>query len=178
MEKHSAPGAQIVPSQEFLAYSRFKLCSQYWPRLQTCVRSLTNEQIWWRPNPNSNSIGNLMLHLAGNVRQWLVASFNGQEDERDRPAEFSRTEGLTGEELLARLGAAVNDAEQVLLRLTEAELTRIYEIQGVTISGLAAVYQTVEHFGLHYGQISYITKMLTGADLGFYKELARTGRPE
>jgi hypothetical protein len=178
LERQVTPGTTLHPSAEFLAYSRYKLCTQYWPRLRTCVSPLTPEQIWWRPNPASNSIGNLVLHLAGNVRQWLVASFNGQTDERDRPAEFSRTEGMTAAEILAVLGAAVDDGEQVLARLTEAELTRTYAIQGVTVSGLAAVYQVVEHFGLHYGQIVYITKLLTEKDLGFYRELARTGRPE
>lgn len=178
MERQVNPGTPLVPSAEFLAYSRYKLCTQYWPRLRTCVEPLTPEQIWWRPNPASNSIGNLALHLAGNVRQWLVASFNEQADERDRPAEFSRTEGMTAAKILAVLGAAVSEGEQVLARLTEAELTRIYAIQGVTVSGLAAVYQVVEHFGLHYGQIVYITKLLTEKDLGFYRELSRTGRPE
>jgi hypothetical protein len=178
MERQVTPEASLIPSTEFLSYSRYKLCTQYWPRLRTCVQPLTPEQVWWRPNQASNSIGNLVLHLAGNMRQWLVASFNEQADQRDRPAEFSRSEGMTAAEILAVLGTAVDEGEKVLARLTEAELTRVYKIQGVTVSGLAAIYQVVEHFGLHYGQIVYITKMLTGEDLGFYRELTRTGRPE
>src|SRR5947207_7295544 len=78
----------------FLGFSRAKLLDQYWPRLRTCVESLTDEQVWWRPNDASNSIGNLILHLNGNVQQWLVASFSRLEDARDRPAEFSAREGL------------------------------------------------------------------------------------
>ena len=62
---------------------------EYWPRLKACVEPMTVEQIWWRPNDASNSIGNLILHLNGNVTQWIVASFNRDEDKRDRPAEFS-----------------------------------------------------------------------------------------
>ena len=73
----------------FLEFSRKKLFGQYWPRLKECVSPLTPEQIWWRPNDASNSIGNLLLHLNGNVGQWLVASFNRKEDARDRPAEFA-----------------------------------------------------------------------------------------
>ena len=86
----------------FLEFSRKKLFGQYWPRLKECVSPLTPEQIWWRPNDASNSIGNLLLHLNGNVGQWLVASFNRKEDARDRPAEFAAMEGATAAELLAR----------------------------------------------------------------------------
>ena len=89
----------------FLAFSRDKLLNQYWPRLRTIVEPLTPEQIWWRPNPASNSMGNLMLHLNGNVGQWLVASFNRQPDHRDRPAEFNQTRIIPAAELLEKLAA-------------------------------------------------------------------------
>jgi hypothetical protein len=160
----------------FLAFSRNKLGEQYWPRLRACVESLTDEQIWWRPNPASNAIGNIVLHLDGNVRQWLVDSFERREDHRDRPAEFSAESGISGADLLARLGVTIGEGLAVLDRLTEAELAAPYEIQGYHVTGLDAVYQVVEHFGLHYGQIAYITKMLCGQDLGFYSELTKTGR--
>lgn len=163
-------------SHLFLDFSRRKLLEQYWPRLRTCVESLSDEQIWWRPNAASNSIGNIVLHLNGNMRQWLVASFNRQADDRNRPAEFAAGSGLTAAQLLARLGATVDDAGQVLARLTEADLLSPYEIQGYHVTGLEAVYQAVEHFGLHYGQIAYITKSLSARDLGFYRELTKSGR--
>ncbi len=162
----------------FLDHSRRKLLEQYWPRLRVCVESLTESQVWWRPNPASNSIGNLILHLNGNVRQWLVDSFNRQEDRRDRPAEFAAKEGIPAAALLGRLGATMQAASEVLARLTEADLAAPYEIQGYNVSGLEAVYQVVEHFALHYGQILYITKNLSGADLGFYSELNKTGRAQ
>ncbi len=122
------------------------------------------------------SIGNLLLHLNGNVRQWLVASFNKEEDKRDRPAEFAAKEGAIAAELLAKLSATLDAAAAVLDRLTVADLLAPYEIQGYHVRGLDAVYQVVEHFGLHYGQIAYITKSLTGRDLGFHKELNKSGR--
>jgi len=165
-----------TPSSLFLEFSRNKLAEQYWPRLRTCVESLTDEQIWWRPNPSSNSIGNLVLHLNGNMRQWLVASFNREEDRRNRPAEFAEQGPLPGTALVEKLGATVHAGLDVLARLTEAELLSPYEIQGYHVTGLAAVYQVIEHFGLHYGQISWITKMLRDQDLGFYKDLNKTGR--
>ena len=160
----------------FLDFSRTKLMTQYWPRLKTCVESLTDEQVWWRPNEASNSIGNLMLHLNGNMRQWIVAAFNRQEDRRNRPAEFAEHGPMRRADLLNQLGATVREAEQVLLHLTEADLLAEYEIQGYRARGLDAVYQVIEHFGLHFGQIAYITKMLRDEDLGFYKELNKTGR--
>ncbi len=160
----------------FLEFSRDKLLGQYWPRLRSCVESLSDEQIWWRPNDSSNSIGNLVLHLNGNVRQWLVDSFNRAEDRRDRPAEFNQREIVPGAALIEGLGATMREAEGVLARLTEAELLAPYQIQGYDVTGLAAVYQVVEHFGLHYGQIAYITKLLREKDLGFYRELTKTGR--
>ncbi len=161
---------------DFLEFSCKKLLDQFWARLQRAVEPLTDEQIWWRPNPASNSIGNLILHLNGNVGQWLVASFSGLRDERNRPVEFNERRLISKRELLERLGATMKEAEAVLARITPDHLARIYTIQGYTVTGLAAVYQTVEHFGLHYGQIVYIAKTLTGADLGFYSELNATGR--
>ena len=160
----------------FLASTRNTLFNQFWPRLKTCVESLTPEQIWWRPNEASNSIGNLVLHLNGNVRQWIVTSFNQDQDQRDRPAEFSAEGGLTASELLDRLGATLTEAEKVIERLTVEELLAPREIQGYKTCGLDAIYHVVDHFGLHFGQISYITKSLTATDLGFYKELNKTGR--
>ena len=162
----------------FLEFSRHKLLDHYWTRLRACVEPLTAEQVWWRPNEASNSIGNLILHLNGNVRQWLVASFNRQDDLRDRPTEFATEGGLIASQLLDRLGATMAEAAAVLDRLTEADLIAPFEIQGYHVTGLEAVYQVVEHFGLHYGQIAYIAKSLSGRDLGFYRELTKTGRAD
>ncbi|MGD0627892.1 MAG: DinB family protein [Terracidiphilus sp.] len=162
----------------FLEFSRRKLLDHYWARLRACVEPLTEEQVWWRPNEASNSIGNLILHLNGNVRQWLVASFNRQDDLRDRPTEFAAEGGLNASKLLERLGATMSEAAAVLDRLTEADLVAPYEIQGYHVTGLEAVYQVVEHFGLHYGQIAYIAKSLGGRDLAFYRELDKTGRAD
>lgn len=161
----------------FLEFSRQKLLGQYWPRMRGCVESLTDEQIWWRPNTASNSVGNLLLHLNGNVRQWLVASFDRLEDVRNRPEEFHETEHLPGAVLVARLEETMRKVSAVLARLTEAELLAEMEIQARRVTGLDAVYQSIEHFGLHYGQVVYITKMLRGEDLGFYGELNKTGYP-
>ena len=146
----------------FLEFSRRKLLDEYWPRLRACVESLSAEQVWWRPNEASNSIGNLLLHLNGNVRQWLVASFQGIKDERNRPAEFAEHQAIPVADLLENLNATMREASEVLAHLAEADLLKTFQIQGYTVSGLYAVYQVVEHFGMHYGQITFITKMLRG----------------
>ena len=124
------------------------------------------------------TVSGLLLHLNGNVHQWMVASFNRLEDARNRPAEFGDTGSLSASALLERLGATMQEASDVLARLTENELLARYEIQGYNVSGLDAVYQVVEHFGMHYGQVLYIAKSLSGVDLGFHRELNKTGRAD
>ena len=163
-------------TRAFLDFSRDKLLDEFFPRMRTCVESLTEDQVWWRPNEASNSIGNLLLHLNGNVRQWLITSFNQQEDARQRSSEFAERSHLPAHVLLDRLAATLNETATVLNRLTADDLAAPIEIQGYSVTGLEAVYHVVEHFGLHYGQICYITKMLRAENLGFYKELDATGR--
>jgi uncharacterized damage-inducible protein DinB len=168
--------AQPELTRIFLAFSRDKLLEEYWPRMRTSVELLTDEQVWWRPSEASNSIGNLLLHLDGNVRQWIITSFNRSEDARYRPAEFSERRMIPSASLLDKLGTTLQEASQVLDRLAEADLLAEFQIQGYTASGLEVIYHVVEHFGMHYGQILYIAKMLRKEDLGFYRELNETGR--
>jgi hypothetical protein len=104
----------------FLEFSRWKLVDEYWPRLRSAVESLTDEQIWWRPNEASNSVGNLVMHLNGNVRQWLIASFGRLDDNRNRPSEFAERARIPGAVLMHMLGATMGEAAAVLRRLTEA----------------------------------------------------------
>ncbi|MEP7305092.1 MAG: DinB family protein [Acidobacteriota bacterium] len=163
-------------TKAFLEFSRHKLIEEYSPRLRAAVECLTDEQVWWRPNEASNSVGNLLLHLNGNVRQWLVGTFTRGEDARDRPAEFAERQLIPASRLLDMLDRTLQEVAAVLSRVSEQELLATYRIQGYTASGLAVVYHVVEHFGMHYGQILYVAKLLHGADLGFYKELDRTGR--
>jgi uncharacterized damage-inducible protein DinB len=167
---------ELDVTARFLECSRAQLLDECWPRMRACVESLTTEQVWWRPNDASNSVGNLLLHLNGNVRQWLVGSFTGIHDARDRPAEFAARQGATPAELLATLEATLQEASAVLSRLTDADLLRTFHIQGYAVTGLYAVYHVVEHFAMHYGQILYVTKLLRGESLGFYRELDQTGR--
>lgn len=163
-------------AQIFVDTARKSLIEQHWPRLSECVCSLTEEQLWWRPNQASNSIGNLLLHLNGNIGQWIVAAFNRKEDARNRALEFSERGPVPVGGLLARLGGTVEEAGATLVRLTPAELQATYEIQGYRVTGLYAIFHAVEHFAMHYGQVAYIVKALQDRDLGFWNTLDKTGR--
>jgi hypothetical protein len=110
------------------------------------------------------------------VRQWLVTPLTHAEDARDRPAEFAERQLIPASELLDTLGHTMQEVAVVFPRISESHLLATSRIQGYTVSGLEAVCHVVEHFAMHYGQIVYITKLLRGADLGFYRELNQTGR--
>lgn len=142
------------------------------PRIETCLAKLTPEEIWARGGENENAIGNLVLHLCGNVRQWIVSGVGGKTDTRDRDAEFAARGGVSAEELAARLRQTAEEAAAAIAGLTPERLAAPLTIQGYRVSGLEAVYHVVEHFSMHTGQILFATKMLTGEDLGFYRHLA------
>ncbi len=157
-------------ARAFLDQSRTYLRGDYLPKIERALDRLPEADLWWRPNDATNSAGTLVLHLAGNVRQWVVAGLGGAPDVRDRAAEFATTGGLSTDECLGRLRAAVADACAVLERMDADALVRSYAIQGHDVTGLQAVYHVVEHFGMHTGQILWIVKARTGEGLGFYAE--------
>lgn len=153
----------------FLSQSREYLTAHYLPKIQVALEALTDDDVWWRPNPSSNSIGNLMLHLAGNIRQWIVSGVGGAPDRRNRPGEFSATGQASRQELLTTLTGAVLDADAVLARTDPASLGERRSVQGRDTNVLEVVYHGVEHFAMHTGQILYIAKLRSGQDLGFYR---------
>ena len=159
----------------FLKESRSLLVGDYFPKIERCVTLLTNEQIWWRANSASNSIGNLLLHLSGNVRQWIVVGLGGAVDERDRDAEFAQRDMIASDELLTRLRETLREADETLVRFDDGRLLDIFTIQGLETSGLAAIMHVVEHFSMHTGQIILLAKMFTEVDLEFYD--FKSGRP-
>jgi len=154
-------------SQAFIDESRKYLTASYLPRIERSVEQLTDEALWWRANAESNSVGNLLLHLAGNVRQWIVAGVGGAPDVRHRQEEFDATGGRSREELLTTLRAAVRDADATLARLTPDRLQDRLTIQGSDVTVFEAIYHVVEHFSMHTGQIIFVAKAQTG-DLAFY----------
>ena len=155
--------------QAFIDRSRSYLKRDYLPKIRLAVQALSTEDIWWRPNGASNSIGNLILHLAGNARQWVVSGIGGAPDLRRRQEEFDAQEGLSGTELLARLEEALEEVDGTLTSLPGTELSSKRVIQGLEVSVLDAIYHVVEHFSTHTGQILYISKLRSGRDLGFWE---------
>jgi uncharacterized damage-inducible protein DinB len=152
----------------FSAKKLTELCG----RIETCVDQLTPEQIWSRNSENANAVGNLMLHLSGNVRQWILHGAGGEPDVRHRNEEFDARGNLNSEELKRCLRSTVEQACAVLNSLPPERLGERRTIQKYDVTVLEAILHVVEHFSQHTGQIIFITKFLTGEDLGFYAHLA------
>jgi uncharacterized damage-inducible protein DinB len=161
----------------FLQFSVDKL-RQLAGRIEFCLKKLNEDQIWARGGQHENAIGNLALHLTGNVRQWIVSTLDNSHFNRDRDSEFAARDGVTATELSANLLDTVEQATQVISGLNTAQLTQMYEVQNYRVSGVEAVYHVVEHFAEHTGQIIFATKKLTGEDLGFYQHLSNAAHLE
>jgi uncharacterized damage-inducible protein DinB len=155
--------------QEFIARSRYHLIDDFLPKIERCLERLGDDQIWWRPNEQSNSIGNLVLHLCGNARQWIVGGVGGAADSRNRDAEFAQRDAVPPAELRALLQQTLNDVDATLREYDSNRLLEHRTIQGSNVSALEAILHVVEHFSMHTGQILMLTKMLTNSDLAFYK---------
>jgi uncharacterized damage-inducible protein DinB len=158
-------------AEEFLRNTRKELRTRR-ERIETCARKLTQEQIWTRRHENENAIGNLILHLCGNVRQWIICGVGGVVDQRDRGAEFARREPLAAEELLSRLRETMEEADRVLEKVRPEDLLSKRKIQVYEVTVLHAIYHVAVHFSEHTGQIIWATKGLTGEDLAFYGYLS------
>jgi hypothetical protein len=156
--------------QVFIRFSADKL-EQLAGRIDTCLEKLSDEQIWWRGADESNAVGNLVLHLCGNLGQWVVASVGNAPDTRDRDAEFNASGGAGREELRSRLRSRIAETTAVIRGLTGQRLLEHVHVQKYDVTVLEAVYHAVEHFAQHAAQIMYATKLLTRTDLGFYGHL-------
>lgn len=167
MSAESVSHAESV-SRAFLDRAIDFLTGEYLPKIERCLEQLSDEQIWWRANEQLNSIGNLLLHLCGNARQWIVCGLGSQPDTRTRDAEFSRRDPLDRSELLSLLRSTLGDVEIVLRDLDPATLLEKRTIQGSDVDILEAVFHVTEHFSMHTGQIIMLTKMLAATDLRFY----------
>jgi uncharacterized damage-inducible protein DinB len=154
--------------QEFIARSRYHLVEDFLPKIERCLERLIDEQIWWRPNEQSNSIGNLLLHLSGNARQWIVCGVGGAADARDRDAEFAQRAVIMREDLHSLLKQTLADVDATLAQFDANQLLELRTIQGSNVSALEAILHVVEHFSMHTGQIILLTKLLTATDLHFY----------
>jgi uncharacterized damage-inducible protein DinB len=146
-----------------------RLYDESLPRILKCLDQLSNEQIWWRPNESSNSIGNLVLHLCGNVTQWIYSGLGGFPDHRTRQAEFDERGTLDKEELRELLVLTLDKIRPVIRGVKEEELLQPRHVQTFIETGLTILIHVTEHFSYHTGQIAYITKLLSDKSLGFYE---------
>jgi uncharacterized damage-inducible protein DinB len=163
-------------TQAFITKARSLLSGEYLPKIEHCLAALSEEEVWWRANPESNSVGNLLLHLSGNARQWIVSGVGGSKDERVRQQEFDEERGRARGELLSRLRRTLAEVDGVLAGFDSSRILERRRIQGHDVTVLEAIFHVVEHFAMHTGQIILLTKSLRGADLKFYDFTG--GRPE
>lgn len=154
---------------EFIARSRYHLAGDFLPKIERCVDLLSDDQVWWRPNAESNSIGNLLLHLSGNARQWIVCGLGDAEDARDRDSEFAQREVIGRDELMALVRQTLADVDATLAAFDPDSLLEQRTIQGLEVSALEAILHVVEHFSMHTGQIILLTKIMRHTDLSFYE---------
>ena len=155
-------------TQALIADVILRLMKESLPRIRSCMSQLSTDQVWWRPNESSNSIGNLVLHLNGNVNQWIGNGLGQQPDHRRRQTEFDERTPLDKETLMELLNSTMLSAQQIIGSVTPEDLLTKRPVQTFEETGISILIHVTEHFSYHTGQIAYITKMLTDKSLDFY----------
>jgi len=150
--------------RSFLDTSRFFL-NGYFDCIQRCLDILSDEDIWWRPNEESNSIGNLLLHILGSLNQWILAGIAGNEVHRARQQEFGQRSALPREDLVSKLNSTRHDVDKAIAAIDPSQLATQMQIAGKEITWMFAVYLMIQHASTHTGQIIMVTKSRTGIDL-------------
>lgn len=132
------------------------------------LEKLPQDQLWVKPNASSNSMGNLVLHLCGNIRQYVISGLGGAEDIRERDQEFAENPGLTLDSILGQLRRTLDEVYEVIRESDESKLLQMRNVQGYEMNGVGILTHVVEHFSYHTGQIAFYTKLILNEDLGFY----------
>jgi Uncharacterized protein conserved in bacteria len=152
-------------AKEFIAQSRTYLSSDFLPKIERSLEGLTDEDVWWRSGEESNSIGNLLLHLEGSTRMWITDVAGGSKHERNRQQEFDERKHVSKSELLDRMKRMLGEADAALAGLRPEDLLEKRQSRWGEVSVFYAVYHAVEHFSMHTGQILMLAKMRLGRDL-------------
>ena len=152
----------------FISEIKRRLFEESQVRLERCLNELSEADIWWRPNENSNSVGNLVLHLSGNARQWILAGLGGALDQRRRQTEFDERGPIPRAELIQKVRDVMSEIDEVLDRLKPEDLERPIVVQGFDETGLSILIHVVEHFSYHVGQMAYIVKARLDKQTNFY----------
>ena len=154
-------------ANEIIAQAIFRL-EENTPRVEKCLNELSEKEVWLKPNNSTNSVGNLILHLCGNITQYIISSLGNKDDTRIRDLEFTTSGGYNKSELFDTLSSTVTQAVDIIKTLSEDELLRVRSVQGYELSGIGILIHVVEHYSYHTGQIAFWTKLLKDKDLGFY----------
>lgn len=155
----------------FISEIHRRLFEENFPRLRKCLLQLSDKEIWSKPNLHSNSVGNLALHLCGNIRQWIGSGLGKNQDERVRDLEFSEKGPIPKDELLALINKVENEARDILADCSIDDLLKIHDVQIYRESGISILIHVVEHFSYHVGQITYFIKYKKDMDMGYYQGL-------
>lgn len=147
---------------------RRRIMEESVPRIKKCLHTLDEPQVWHRPNEQTVSVGNLVLHLGGNLRQWVLSGIGGQPDRRQRSQEFAVTDPVPVSQLIADLDALMIEVDKVLTGITPEMLLEKRRVQGFEESVLAILLHVTEHFSYHTGQITYFVKSTHNIDLQYY----------
>jgi hypothetical protein len=131
-------------------------------RIEHCINQLTTEQVWWRPPHGLNAIGNLLLHLAGNVQQMVTNNLTGSPDTRDRPAEFAARDPIDADELLGRVMFVVKTARDAIRSASDERLCEQKLVNKNNWTGIQAAIRSIAHFRGHTQEIIHITRTILG----------------
>ena len=161
--------------REFIQQSIYRI-GESMERVNKCVEELTEKELWESPNEHSNSIANLILHLCGNVRQYIISGVGGANDTRIRDEEFSICEGYSKIQLLDKFDKTITEAKEIIKQCPSESLKTIYHVQGFQLSGVGIIIHVTEHLSYHTGQIAFWTKQLKNKDLRFYGDINLNAR--
>jgi uncharacterized damage-inducible protein DinB len=161
MAAQKSADMKATVGEAYIAQARRRLAASR-ERITHCVKQLEDTQVWWRPQDRMNSIANILLHLCGNLRQWIVSGVGGAPDVRDRPREFSERQPIPKEELLRRLNEVIDTADEALAHLSNSQLLAARRIQGFDETVLSAIFDTLAHLSGHTQEIVYITRLQLG----------------
>jgi len=154
--------------KEFIDQS-LKTIHENTTKIDACMQVLNEQEIWFRHNEHVNSVGNIILHLCGNIRQYIISSIGGARDIRERDLEFSTTGGISKPELTSRWHEIIRDAKTIISDASYENLLRHRIVQGMEYSGIGIIVHVTEHYSYHTGQIIFLTKLYKNMDMGFYK---------
>jgi uncharacterized damage-inducible protein DinB len=157
--------------EELIKDIRVRIFEECFPRIKQCLEELDEKQIWLKPNENSNSIGNLVLHVCGNIRQYVISGIGNQKDVRERSLEFSEAGPLQNEQLFKKIDLLLKDIDVVLSNIIPSDLLLMKKVQGFDMSVTSILVHITEHLSYHTGQIAYATKQLKNIDLKFYGDM-------